>query len=56
MKPTQILPEPINRHITAKLLLIALFVIVTMSILHVREDREQWKEYHINMATGGYYD
>ena len=37
-------------------LLIALPMVLLITLLHVRENHEQWKEKHINMSTGGYYE
>jgi hypothetical protein len=39
-----------------KLYLIALYVVITISILHAKEQRNQWREQQIKLATGGYND
>jgi len=33
--------------------LIVLYTAVVITLLHVREQHEQWKQSHIDMATGG---
>jgi hypothetical protein len=53
-KPTQILPEPINRRTALKLFIVTIFVMITISLLHAREVREQWKSEQITRAIGGY--
>ena len=53
MKPKQILPEPTPKHTKEKLFAIALFVLITITVLHAREMREQWKDYQIELSTGG---
>lgn len=54
MKPKQILPEPAPKYTKEKLFLLSLFVLITITVLHAREVREQWKAYQIELSTGGH--
>ena len=56
MKPKQILPEPKQKYTKEKIFITALFVLVTITILHAREVRAQWKDYQIELSTGEYND
>jgi len=40
----------------ASIAIVALWVVIAISLLHAREQREQWKAEQIERATGGFYE